>query len=298
MTSARHLVEVISQYANCSGLSETDNAYPNVERELSKTILERRQQILSTTIETEILPRLMLAHREQVDQERSRRAKRRGFDRDEVAEFSRLVMAHDVSVSRMFVDDFVKQGVTLESVFTKLFAPTARYLGELWTQDRCTFSDVTIGLARIQQLVHEFSPFFEAEVAGRPSGRSALLLPFPGEQHCLGVLILEEFFRRAGWDVWVPIGSTMADVTELVSQESYDVVGFSVITEQPLERIASGIRDVRAASVNRDIIVMVGGRFFNEHPEYVAKVGAEVTDIDGSQTVLRLEKFAGRLRDA
>ncbi|MGL4395388.1 MAG: cobalamin B12-binding domain-containing protein, partial [Hyphomicrobium sp.] len=145
--------------------------------------------------------------------------------------------------------------------------------------------------------VHAFSPFFEAEGDAKPSsGRCALILPLPGEQHSLGVLIVEEFFRRAGWDVWAPLGINQADLLQLVGQERFDVVGFSVSGEGLLDRIASGIHDVRKASINPHVVVMVGGRFFNEHPEYVAKVGADVTDLDGSQAVTRLEGFSHRLR--
>jgi methanogenic corrinoid protein MtbC1 len=258
--------------------------------------LEQRQALLATTIETEIIPRLMLAHRESPEATRSRRSKRRAFEKSEIVEFARLVVVHDVSVASAYVDAVVKQGATLELVFTKLFTPTARYLGEQWTEDRCTFSDVTIGLARIQQLVHELSPFFEAEAEPRPQGKSALLAPLPGEQHSLGILMVEEFFRRAGWDVWVPLGISQSDLLTLASQERFDVVGFSVSGEGLLDRIASGIHDVRKVSANPDIAIMVGGRFFNEHPEYVAQVGADATDLDGSQAVVRLEGLSTRLR--
>jgi MerR family transcriptional regulator, light-induced transcriptional regulator len=299
MTSARHLIEVLSQVGGCSSVCDSGDYgdySPSAEGRFARNMLERRQAVLATTIETEIIPRLMLAHRESPDLARSRRSTRRSFEKSEIIEFARLVVVHDVSVASAYVDAVVKQGASLELVFTKLFTPAARYLGEQWDEDRCTFSDVTIGLARIQQLVHELSPFFEAESAPIPQAKSALLAPLPGEQHSLGILMVEEFFRRAGWDVWVPLGISQSDLLTLASQERFDVVGFSVSGEGLLDRIASGIQDVRKVSANPDIAVMVGGRFFNEHPEYVAQVGADATDLDGSQAVVRLEGLSPRLR--
>lgn len=296
MTSARHLAEVISR-ANCCGQScEGADYFPALESQFSRGLLERRQSVLATTIETEIIPRLMLAHRESPEQIQARRKVFRVFEAADIVEFARLVVVHDVAVAAAYVDAVMKQGATLESVFTKLFSAAARHLGEMWTDDRCTFSEVTIGLARIQQLVHGLSPFFEAEAEPRPIGRTALLAPLPGEQHSLGVLMVEEFFRRGGWDVWVPLGSSQSDLLQMVSQERFDVVGFSVSGEGLLDRIASGIHEIRKASINPDVVVMVGGRFFNDHPEYVAQVGADVTDLDGSQAVVRLEGFSTRLR--
>ncbi|MEQ1651020.1 MAG: cobalamin B12-binding domain-containing protein [Hyphomicrobium sp.] len=296
MTSARHLVDVMSQVGGCGQPCDGSDYFPATVNKFSNNILERRQSVLASTIETEIIPRLMLAHREAPEKAKIRQKKRKTFDASEIVEFARLVVVHDVAIASAYVDAVIKQGASLEHVFTKLFSPAARHLGVLWTEDKCTFSDVTIGLARIQQLVHGLSPFFEAEAEPRPLGRSALLAPLPGEQHSLGVLIVEEFFRRVGWDVWVPLGSSQADLLQLVSQERFDVVGFSVSGDGLLDRIASGIHEIRKASTNPDVVVMVGGRFFNDHPEYVKQVGADVTDLDGSQAVVRLEGFSTRLR--
>jgi methanogenic corrinoid protein MtbC1 len=51
----------------------------------------------------------------------------------------------------------------------------------------------------LQQLLRELSAAFEAETL--PRLRSAVLVTAPGDQHTFGVFILQEFFRRAGWDV-------------------------------------------------------------------------------------------------
>jgi MerR family transcriptional regulator, light-induced transcriptional regulator len=296
MSSARYLAEVMSQ-VTCVAPPRDDVDYiPAAQTPFNGKMWKRREALLATTIEAEIIPRLMLAHQQAPEQAKSRRRKRKGFVASEILEFARLVVVHDAAVASAYVDAVMRQGVTLEEIFINLFTPAAKHLGALWSEDKCTFSDVTIGLARIQQLVHGLSPFFDANAELRPLGRSALLAPLPGEQHSLGVLMVEEFFRRAGWDVWVPLGSSQSDLLQLVSQERFDVVGLSVSGQGLLDRIASGIQEIRKASANPAILVMVGGRFFNANPECVAHVGADVTDVDGSQAVVRLEGFSGHLR--
>ncbi|NJK90043.1 MAG: cobalamin B12-binding domain-containing protein [Myxococcales bacterium] len=86
-------------------------------------------------------------------------------------------------------------------IFLDLLAPVARLLGDLWLIDLCTFTDVTIGLSRLQQLVRELAPAFEDGHDLRGFGHRALLAPAPGEQHTFGMHLVEEFLRRAGWDV-------------------------------------------------------------------------------------------------
>jgi len=67
-----------------------------------------------------------------------------------------------------------------------------------------------------------------------------------------------------------------------------------------LEPLARTIHALRRASRNADIGVMVGGQVFNEHPEYVALVGADTTAADARQAALQAEMREGvpRIRTA
>ena len=65
----------------------------------------------------------------------------------------------------------------LELLFLRLLAPAARRLGELWEGDLCTFTDVTIGLSHLQQVLRELSPVFEEELETRLSDAVRRLAP-------------------------------------------------------------------------------------------------------------------------
>ena len=118
MTSARHLIEVLSQFGGSNQSCDGSDFFPADEGFYTRRVFEQRQQVLATTIETEIIPRLMLAHRETPDQVKTRRKKRRTFEHSDVVEFARLVVVHDVVVASAYVDAMLKQGATLEAVFT------------------------------------------------------------------------------------------------------------------------------------------------------------------------------------
>lgn len=250
-----------------------------------------RRDALSRTIEAEIIPRLMLVHA----QDDCAPATERDSlpTREEVAELAGLVLAHEVEVAASYVAVLRARGVTLETVFLHLLAPAAQRLDDLWREDKADFCDVTIALSRLQQLLRELSAPFEAE--GEPSAeeKRALLFSAPGETHTFGVAIVEEFLRRAGWDVVCAPGATLSEIGRLVRQDWFDVVGFSLSCEGLLPELASAIDVARRRSRNPRVGVLVGGRYFNEHPESAALVGADLVAFDGLDAVRKAQRWVG-----
>jgi MerR family transcriptional regulator, light-induced transcriptional regulator len=181
------------------------------------------------------------------------------------------------------------QGTPLDVVFLRLFAPSARYLGELWQEDICDFADVTIALSLLQQLLRELVP--DGEVEPRPGARRALLVAAPGEQHTFGIFIVQEFFRRAGWQVCGGFPSTIEELVNVAASEPFDVVGLSVSCDASVERLTTVIRTIRRCASNPAFQMMVGGRFFLEHPEFVTRIGADATAPDGRRAVPQLSSL-------
>jgi MerR family transcriptional regulator, light-induced transcriptional regulator len=253
-----------------------------------------KKSALDRTIEGEIIPRLMLAH----GSYGYGGAKIRADDEIlpapfEVVEFARLAMMQPVNVGFAYLEALRVRGATLETLFLDLIGPAARHLGYLWKNDLCDFVDVTVGLNRLQQMVRELSPAFESETEHRSSTRRAILVPAPGEQHGLGLSMVQEFFRRSGWHVHPVTPQSVDELKSIVRRERFDVIGFSLSCEACLPALASTIQTVRKVSKNQAAGIMAGGRVFNENPELVARVGADATAIDGRQAVLRLPALLG-----
>ena len=124
-----------------------------------------------------------------------------------------------------------------------------------------------------------------------------LLVPVPGDQHTFGSVIVAEFMRRAGWDVWDDPGASRDDIIALVQNESFSVVGLSVSCDARLEGLSSLIRAIRRSSRNKSIGIMVGGRPFVERPEQVTLVGADVTASDGKEAVSQAQHLLALLAD-
>jgi methanogenic corrinoid protein MtbC1 len=178
------------------------------------------------------------------------------------------------------VDARRRAGVSVESLYLDLFAPAARRLGEMWCDDSCDFSTVTVALGRLQRLLRELSPAFGTEVEHPANGRRAFFAQPVDEQHSFGLSMVAEFFRREGWDVFGVVGGAVEDPAVRVRREWADVVGLSVGSERRLDWLRRCIVEIRSASRNPDVVVMVGGPIFTLHPDWAGSVGADATARD------------------
>lgn len=254
-----------------------------------------REAWLERTIETEIIPRLMLAHRLEL----SLTTPAIGHpgaapDSADIAAFTALLLTDDAAACAAFVEAVQARGVSLQQIFLDLLAPAARLLGVFWERDECDFTEVTVGLWRIQNLVFDLdlgSP--TAPRMRERSQRRAMLAAVPGSQHTLGLMMVAEFFRQAGWDVWMDPGASADELLRIAHRDAFDVIGLSAGDETQIDGLTSVILNLRTASKNQAVGLMVGGPIFLLQPDLVAKVGADFTAHDGPHAVETAQAYVG-----
>ncbi|WP_304014242.1 cobalamin B12-binding domain-containing protein [Methyloversatilis discipulorum] len=239
---------------------------------------------LAQTIEAEIIPRLMLAHGDLVDLPPAG-VSATTISAREIHEFANLVLAQDAGVVRSCVQAIRARGVEPRVICLDLLAPAARRLGELWEADLCDFTQVTLGLWRIQQVLHDVSPSFRSDLHSGETGRRVLLATLPGEQHTFGMSMVADFFRQRRWDVRLDTPGPRGEALRLLRAERFDLVGVSLGSETRFDELAEWITAARRVSLQRDIVVMVGGPIFASRPEWVPLVGADATARDASAAV-------------
>jgi len=215
---------------------------------LSESMLTK----LGRTIEAELVPRLMLAF------ETERAARRQpvavGLDQ-RVGEFVDLVLRHDAAVAIEYVATLRDQGTPLTDVYLDLLAPAARKLGDMWDNDDASFTEVTIGVCRMHQVLLEFSHCFRAADNGSNSGRCVLIVPTPGEEHTFGLFLVIEFLRRAGWNCYTGAPSSLDELRKLVRTQSFDAVGLSLSADRNANIAAEAIVVKRRQQVLVSLIV-------------------------------------------
>lgn len=231
------------------------------------------------TIKTRIVPKIVVALRrvpasiaaETVEQQPS-----------PVEQFAALVLCTDGDAASAHIDQLLAQGTTVESIFLDLLAPAARQLGTLWEADATDFANVTLAVGRLQLIMRRLGDRFTHETSAVHAGESVLLTIIPGEQHSFGVSMVAEFFRRAGWNLCTGPFSSHQELTSLVHNHWFDIVGFSVSSDRRLAELKKDIHDIRRDSRNRKVGIILGGPLVIARPELVTLMGADMMSADAT----------------
>ncbi len=250
---------------------------------------------ITSVVEAEIVPRLVAAHQaRRLAQAAASDAKHVLPDAAFIAGVAARLIANDEAAVKADLETLREKGMTAEAVCLRVLTPVARHLGDQWEADQCSFLEVTTATASLHGIMNELRPAFRNREVIGAFRRRMMLFAAPGEQHRFGLSMLAEFFRKDGWQVALPIGTTIKQITTLVSFRPIDIVGFSAGTDRHLDALSTCIAAVRANSCNPDVAVMVGGPVFLERPELAQAVGADATAACAEEAVLQ----AGRLVEA
>lgn len=206
-----------------------------------------------------------------------------------IEELAHLLLGPENDEAEEFLLRLRDGGVSLEDLHTELLEPTAHRFGELWNEDKIDFVDVTLGVARLQRLVHAFGRL--DQVPDYDAKRKVLLACAPGEQHSLGSSIVQKSLRAAGWHVCTCATMQFEDAAELAAQEWFGVVGFSLGSDVHVDRLSAAIAQIRSVSMNPKVGIMVGGSAISRNPGWVKAVGADGTAANGPAAVILAKKL-------
>jgi methanogenic corrinoid protein MtbC1 len=303
---------------DASSVSRSDQpSYSHDQAPVGRTVVsilqderspQRRQAAIERVVEADIIPRLLATYRARASATGAATAKARtrapaqSVPRPSYSATDAASLALGVIGPRpeeavgAVIARLVAEGGAAELQCLELIADAARHLGVLWTEDRAGFEEVTIGMFHLQRMAHDIAPMTRRVVLP-PSAprRSLLLLTLDGEQHSLAKTLLANCFDSAGWQVSTVQVSGSDDVGSLVSAIDYDVVGFSMASDVQLSRADHCIKAVRAASHNKNVIIMVGGALILATPSLVETLGADGTAASAAEATVRAEELLNQL---
>ncbi|MFM9852916.1 MAG: B12-binding domain-containing protein [Sphingomonadaceae bacterium] len=247
--------------------------------------------MLASLIEGEIIPRLLMAHFQEADSAAERNPDKDTVTLEEAAAFADLTLDCSAHQLVQHVDMFLMRGVDVETVLVELLTPAARHLGALWEDDRIDFVAVTMGLWRIQEVVHELAARSPGAVRSVGGDRRALFCVIPGDNHSLGATIVDECFRRRGWSTLCLPNTSEFELLGLVRERWFEIIGLTISCDQHIGGLPRLIQAIRAASRNPQAGIMVGGPIFVQNPEIALAVGADATAKDAHIAVDRAEQL-------
>ena len=251
----------------------------------NKSSKDACQASLMEILESQIIPNLLKANESASAFFSTDGARTELPTQEEIARFAQLCIDADADAPDTFVQSLIAEGLASEAIFLHLLAPAARHLGYLWDEDMCDFTQVTIGLVRMQQITLRLGSEFQEKRKLAMDGMRALFAPVPGSQHTFGVLMVSEFFRREGWQVWMELGSSEATLLEAVKKDWFDVIGLSVGIDAHVESLTDSIRHIRLSSANRNAKILIGGPLLALSPDLYKEVGADGAASDAASAV-------------
>ncbi|MBV6657898.1 MAG: cobalamin-dependent protein [Devosiaceae bacterium] len=284
-------------------------AHEQISDDGFSTLAETNEGGLLAAIEGEIIPRLLLAHRQMSLDARLELSAAttassaldggQGGPREiaagTVKEFARLLIAHDAPIAVGFVDMYLCSGVDVPTVLVELCAPTARELGDMWLRDECSFCEVTIALSSLEAVMLHCSQVDERRASWPEDDRSILLGLVPGNQHLFGLLVVKELFLRAGWVVRTPPANTASALVDMARRNSFTAIGLSVGSVDALPACQTLVHALRADSLNPRALIIVGGHGIQRATPETRALPVDLIARDGREGLDQLERMVARL---
>jgi hypothetical protein len=256
--------------------------------------------VFDRAVQREVIPRLMVAQRPRQAQDGA--ALR--TDDEAVARFSELLRSRNLPAALAEVELRRAGGASVEELLLDLLVPAAHHLSACWEADLCRYEEIAVGMLHLQQVLHGLSAEFAGERQARPCGRKVLLLSAPSEQSMLGVFmvtefhrcIASEFFHHAGWDVWRAPPTSRPQLLGLLRMQWFDVIDVSASCVERLPQLLADLQEMRRASRNTRVGVVVGGPAFAADPALAAQLGADACAADPRDMLVQAEALVA-LRD-
>jgi methanogenic corrinoid protein MtbC1 len=192
---------------------------------------------------------------------------------------------HSIEKTRQILRAWHRQGHLLADIYIGGIAPAARLIGERWTADEFDFVHCTIAHSRLHQILYEFSTEFLSEAYSEPNGLSLLLMSEPGSQHGLGVFMVSEFFRQAGWTVTLAAPQDIAEFKRSFHSDWFDAVALSISTERHLDAVSKAVAELQVSAFNPNLQIFVGGPQACHAPDKLSWPGTHLLNVNARQAV-------------
>ncbi len=246
---------------------------------------------IASLIEGEIIPRLLMAHRRgEIEYSEKPLAAPSTATPSTVAKrditlLAELALDQEAATLVTHVNGILKRGVSAEAVLVNYLGPAAHVLGDQWDNDDISFIDVTMAIWRLQEVVHDIAARVPAPAAPAEGALKSLFSVMPGDNHGFGTIVVDECFRRNGWESRCLTAVDEAQLLETVRENAFDLVGLTVSLDEHLPNLPRVIAAVRAASANPQVAIMLGGRLFNSASGLALRMGADLSAPDARAAV-------------
>jgi len=220
---------------------------------------------------------------------------RNTLDEEEVNKLTNLLLDTKEGSFELAITILKTHGASIDYIVLELIPEIARKFGKQWEDDSLSFADVSMGVSKLERVIHKLDYLFQANQLDRQQNKSIFISGFPGSQHSLGTLIFGNFLTFCGWQVHRPNQTSIDSIVQGVSSKILQALAISISTNEQLEQLPSLLNLLRQKSQNPKIIVLVGGPLYNKAPEAFDHIQAEIKAFSPEESVQKLEQHLSQL---
>jgi methanogenic corrinoid protein MtbC1 len=191
------------------------------------------------------------------------------------------------------LDAALDAGADIHAIYLEVVQPSLREIGRLWQDNVISVAEEHLATAITESAMGRV---FERVFVWR-DGRAPRLLAACADQerHQLGLRMLCDLLEMDGWET-IYLGASMPieSLVELVRARRPDVVAISATLATHVSRVREAIRSIRAAQLELQPVIAVGGRAFMSDPSLAPRVGADLTASDAREAVRALNERVPR----
>lgn len=201
-----------------------------------------------------------------------------------VAAISRALLEPGPARMEALRMDLRRARITDLDLVDTYFPEVARHLGCAWAEDRAAFTDVTIGVARMQSMLRELGRDWTSNTTAERGGSTVLIVLPDGEQHSFGVMLLAGQLRRQGISVRLEVGTPAAALRRMVQERRFDCAMISVACEEKLDHCKAVVNALKQGSQGQ-LWVAIGGPLLDRPIDVRGRTGADIATCDPLQAL-------------
>ncbi len=206
-------------------------------------------------------------------------------------EYLNLLLAGKREEASKLIHSTVEEGEAVGEIYRTVFERTLKEVGLMWMQNRLDVATEHYFSASTQLIMSQLYPYITS-ASREKKDTTCLAIAVCGEFHDIGARMVADFMEMDGWQTFF-LGNNLCneDIVKAAVDHKPDVLALSATMFFNVESIARAIRAIRAVEGLGDLVILVGGRPFNQDPELWKKIDADGFAASAEEAV----KLANRL---
>ena len=195
-----------------------------------------------------------------------------------LSEFCDALVHPDNGRYKVLLSEFLDYGLSNKDVFEDLVPSAARLLGDRWVEDKLSFAQVTIGAARLEEIIRSVEQSYTKIGERAPVGRTILIISPASEDHTLGAIVASGLFRRQGFWVKLAIGLDDQELSVAAQETPLAFIGLSVGSQRTIPEAAKLVKLLKQSAPDTPIVI--GGNIITLDSDLIAETNADLVSSD------------------